>query len=350
MTDKSKKNISISSGDVVVAEDKPVLIDEDKVPPQDELPEISVADFSFPETDENTTLAGDLEMSTTLEWYTESEEDDVDEDKGPHSDELHEVISLSDTIVLESDTLAATDDDNSFTPQLDTESEEDDVEEDKGPHKDELHEEISLSDVIFLESDENTMTARDVDNSFTLELDTESEEDVLEEDEAPQQDELEERMEVGKAQMISDIFCPGEDENTMPLTNVDRNMTNEREPEADEVYDSDSESEYAKKGVDVKKNISGGQVSQDISVGVALVDEAKPVLADEDICGGDVKKNISGGEVSQDISAGVALVDEDKPVLADNDMPLIRSYSTGIVAVIFVITYKCFLFQHRMSL
>ena len=87
----------------------------------------------------------------------------------------------------------------------------------------------------------------------------------------------------------------------------------EREPEADEVFDSESDSEYAKKGGDVKKNISGGQVGQGISVGVALVDEAKPVLADE-------------------------------------DLPLIRSYSIGSVAVIFVIRYKCFLFQHRMSL
>ena len=321
MTDESKKNISISSGDVLVAEDKPVLIDEE------ELQEISISDFSFPETDENTTLAGDLELSTTIEWYTESEEEDVDEDKGPLEDELHEVISLPDTIFLESD-------------------------ENTKPATDELHEEISLSDVIFLESDENTTPARDVDNSFTPELDTESEEDVLDEDEAPQQDELEERMELGEAQMISvsDIFCPAEDENTMPLTNVARNMTKEREPEADEVFDSDSDSEYAKKGGDVKKNISGGQVGQGISVGVALVDEAKPVLADKDICGGDVKKNSSGGEVSQDISVGVALVDEAKPVLADEDLPLIRSYSIGSVAVIFVIRYKCFLFQHRMSL
>ena len=302
MTHESNKNISIFSGDVLVAEDNPVLIDEDKVPHQDELQEISVSDFSFPETDENSTLAGDLDMSTTIEWATESEDDDVEEDKGPHEDELHEVISLSDTIVLE--------------------------------------------------SDENTTLAGDDDTTTTLELDTESEEDVLDEDEAPQQDELEERMELGKAQMISvsDIFCPGEDENTMPLTNVDRNMTKEREPEADEVFDSDSDSEYAKKGGDVKKNISGGQVSQDISVGVALVDEAKPVQADKDICGGDGKKNISGGEVSQDISAGVALVDEAKPVLADEDLPLIRSYSIGSVAVIFVIRYKCFPFQHRMSL
>ena len=265
MTHESNKNISIFSGDVLVAEDNPVLIDEDKVPPQDELQEISVSDFSFPETDENSTLAGDLDMSTTIEWATESEDDDVEEDKGPHEDELHEVISLSDTIVLE--------------------------------------------------SDENTTLAGDDDTTTTLELDTESEEDVLDEDEAPQQDELEERMELGKAQMISvsDIFCPGEDENTMPLTNVDRNMTKEREPEADEVFDSDSDSEYAKKGGDVKKNISGGQVGQGISVGVALVDEAKPVLADE-------------------------------------DLPLIRSYSIGSVAVIFVIRYKCFPFQHRMSL
>ena len=47
MTDDSKKTISIPSGDVLVAEEKPVLIDEDKVPPQDELQEISVSDSPF---------------------------------------------------------------------------------------------------------------------------------------------------------------------------------------------------------------------------------------------------------------------------------------------------------------
>ena len=272
MTDDSKKTISIPSGDVLVAEEKPALIDEDKVPPEDELQDISVSDFTFPETDENTTLAGD-DMTITLESDTESE---------------------------------------------------DNVEEDKGPREDELHEEFSLSDVIFLESDENTsdektMPARDVDNSLTPGLDTESEEDVSGEDESPQQDELKSEIfrpgedEDTMPLSASEIFRPGEDEDTMPLTNVDRNMTKEREPEADEVFDSDSDSEYAKKGGDVKKNISGGQVGQGISVGVALVDEAKPVLADE-------------------------------------DLPLIRSYSTGSVAVIFVITYKCFPFQHRMSL
>ena len=251
MTDDSKKNISISSGDVLVAEDKPVLIDEDKVRPQDELQEISVSDFSFPETDENTTVAGDDDTTITLECDTESEEY---------------------------------------------------VEVDKGPHEDELHEEISLSDVIFLESDENTMPARDVvDLDITIEFDTESEEDEVDMDKAPQQDEVEERMELGKGQKrsVSDIFCPGEDENTMPLSNVDRNTTNERDK-------------------------------------------------DENIFGGEFKKNISGGQVSQDISAGVVLVDRAKPVLADKDMPLIRSCSTGSVAVIFVITYKCFLFQHRI--
>ena len=233
MTDDSKKTISIPSGDVLVAEEKPVLIDEDKVPPEDELQDISVSDFTFPETDENTTLAGD-DMTITLESDTESE---------------------------------------------------DNVEEDKGPREDELHEEFSLSDVIFLESDENTsdentMPARDVDNSLTPGLDTESEEDVSGEDESPQQDELK-----------SEIFRPGEDEDTMPLTNVDRNTTTEK-------------------------------------------------AKDENIC----------GQVSKDISAGVVLVEQAKPVLADQDMPLIRSYSTGIVAVVFVITYKCFPFQHRMSL
>ena len=124
------------------------------------------------------------------------------------------------------------------------------------------------------------MPARDVDNSLTPGLDTESEEDVSGEDESPQQDELK-----------SEIFRPGEDEDTMPLTNVDRNTTTEK-------------------------------------------------AKDENIC----------GQVSKDISAGVVLVEQAKPVLADQDMPLIRSYSTGIVAVVFVITYKCFPFQHRMSL
>ena len=300
--------------DEITMSDSDLSLGED-LAEQLRLAEERACDFSYKDEPSNNNFspnkdhsedqpARDVDRSITLEFDTESEEDDVDDDKGPHQDErgdgkhppkkpcgtseskdgglllalqhtrqepsseeddsdlslgedLAEQLRLAEeracdfsyqddpsnnNIYHNKDPIEdqpAGDGDQSFTLELDTEIEEDDVDKDQIPHLEELEEEISFSDFVSPEI-------------ITIELDTESEEDEVDEEKGPHQDDLE------------------SDENTMPanVANVDRN-----------------------------------------------------------------------------ISVGVVPVDEENPVLVDNDMPLLRSFSTGIGAVIFSKRINVFSFR-----
>ena len=310
----SLSDFIIPISDEITMSDSDLSLGED-LGEQLRLAEERACDFSYKDEPSNNNFspnkdhsedqpARDVDRSITLEFDTESEEDDVDDDKGPHQDErgdgkhppkkpcgtseskdgglllalqhtrqepsseeddsdlslgedLAEQLRLAEeracdfsyqddpsnnNIYPNKDPIEdqpAGDGDQSFTLELDTEIEEDDVDKDQIPHLEELEEEISFSDFVSPEI-------------ITIELDTESEEDEVDEEKGPHQDDLE------------------SDENTMPDLESDENT---------------------------------------IPGNVANVD--------------------------RNISVGVVPVDEENPVLVDNDMPLLRSFSTGIGAVIF---------------